>query len=1152
MDFTKSRNNPPETDDDSESESRGGCLGKIVKGGLCLVVLAALLAALAPWIVSLAPMRAFILAQVNAKLAPRSLAVESWSLAWLSGQKIEGFRFADPEKGLSAAVGSLTADRGLLGLLPRGSFNFGSILAANASVALNPPPQPVSKPSPASEPKTKQPFKWPFDDVSGSFALSNATVTVGGEKVLEQVRITGSIESINTPFDVSVQAAMPEKASRGALALTAKLAPVAQLIQPGVKNPGTVSLVLSKAPLAPFSHAAAAFAGPKTPAFSGEVSLNADVELHTLTSGHVKAAVACRDFSLAAPGQKPSAPAAFSLNADLAVTPDMLIRLAGFSVDSPWLKAGASGTINLANPQAPAFNAVKASANLDAAAVLRDFGGLIPRDPKFAMKSGVVTLDAKIDGAGGLIGVDVKARTEKLDLVYDKAPLVFNPQPSLTLQGQVNTAAPLASEISAFTFATPAGSFTGKGGMKGAALSGSLDLARLVETVSPLLPPGTLPGLSGAFSLQGQLTPGGDHLAFSFATDMKGLKIARPGEKQLDVPAFEMMMTSRLPMNAEGKPQIILQEGKTAFRFPKALEVTGAWKSIDPVEKRFDGVSLKTEAQLEPLFALARPFLSEELAAKIETCKGVFLLNLTAASRADKTLAVNLNTALQAAALTTSSWQIREAELFKGSGQITVPLAPAGTVQIARLELTSPAGSVSASGSLPLGADLAKQAQLDLSGSAQTAYFTDRWRIHKPDSKAAVVEGLLTFSAKINQNQYDAVAQSKNLTLAAPGEKPLAVPFETAVKVKPEFKGEAIDKLTLQKLSLNSPFLAADASGSLSDFAGAKILALKGSLTPDFNAISRLPQVAALKDFALTGRNTRSFTFEGPLGHGAEELFALGRANGEITVDSIHLPGIVTGAATCTLALRDGVLAIDGGTAFNGGTFRVAPRVSLTTSPWVVTLPDKMTLLSNVALTQELLNACLAGINPILQGAVTPEGRLDWVVDSFSLPLSKAPLEELNASMKLTFRQFAFTPSGILSQVLEAVKSKVRRVEAGDGSLAVDVVDGTLTSDPFQFKVGGSALTCSGKTHLASGAIAYTLGVPLDEKLVGSKAAKYTAGRIVPLPISGTVSRPRADFTQLQKNMKTLATDVLEDKAQDLINKELGKGLNKLLEKLDR
>lgn len=1154
MDFTKPRNDVTEIDDDSDSGSRGGCFGWIVKSFIFLIVCVLLLVLAAPWALSLAPVRAFALAQVNARLAPRTLAVDSWSLGWFSGQSVEGIRFTDPEQGLVAAIGSLTADRGLLKLIPRGAFNFGAIQASNASVALNPPPKtsPIPAPDSSPAPETKQPFKLPFDDISGSFKLENATVSIGGEKVLEQITVSGAIESMNKPFEVTAQAALPQTAPHAAIAFTAKMAPVAELMAPDVKAPGTLSLVLSKMPLAPFSRAAAAFAGSETPAFDGIVNLNGSVELQTLLSGRVKAALACDNFSLAVPGQKPSAPAAFMLNADLAFTPDRLVKLAAFEAVSPWLKANASGTINLADAKAPAFHSVVAAADLDAAAVLRDFGDWIPRDPKLAVKSGHLTFDAKIDGAEGIIGFDVKARAEKLDMAYAGSPLTFTPQPSLTLQGQFDSATPLASEINAFTLATPAGSFNGKGSMKGAALAGNLDLAKLVETLNPLLPPGTLPDLNGTFSLQGQLTPASDHLSFSFVTDMKDLKLTRPGEAPFAIPAFELMMTSRLPMTADGKPQVVLQEGQAALRVPNTLSMTGGWKSIDPVEKQFDALSVKSEAQLEPLLALVKPFLPEGSAANIETCKGTFILNFTAASKADKTLALSLNTALQGAALSTSSWHIREAELFKGSGQMTLPLAPAGTVRIAKLDLTSPAGTLSASGSLPLGENLLKQAVLDLSGTAQTVYLTDRWRIHKPDSKDAVVEGLLTFSAKINPGQIDAAAQSKNLSVAVPGEKPLAVPFEARVKAKPAFKGEAIDSIAFQQLSLASPFIAAEVAGALTDFDASKTLALKGTLTPDFDAISKLPQVAALNDFALSGRNTTPFTFEGPLGSGVEELLALGRATGQVKVDSIRLPGIVTETATCTLALRDGVLAIDGRTGFNGGSFNVAPRVSLTTSPWVVTFPEGMKLLTDAALTQDLLNACLAGVNPILQGAVTPEGTLDWTIESFSLPLSKNPLEELNANMNLTFKGFAFTPSGILSQVLEAVKSKVRRVAPGDGDLSIEIVDGNLTSAPLKFKVGDSIFTCLGTTHLASGTIAYNLSVPLDEKLLGSKIAKFTDGRIIQLPIGGSVTKPRADIAQFQKSVGNLAVDVLESKGSELLNKEINKGLNRLFEKLDR
>ncbi len=69
--------------------------------------------------------------------------------------------------------------------------------------------------------------------------------------------------------------------------------------------------------------------------------------------------------------------------------------------------------------------------------------------------------------------------------------------------------------------------------------------------------------------------------------------------------------------------------------------------------------------------------------------------------------------------------------------------------------------------------------------------------------------------------------------------------------------------------------------------------------------------------------------------------------------------------------------------------------------------------------------------------------------------------------------------------------------------------------------------------------------VPLDASWLGSDL-KVLAGKTVTLPIGGTVSRPALDGGAIRNLVTEMGTQALQSTADKYIEKQLGKGLDKL------
>jgi len=153
----------------------GRRLGFLLVVFVGLVVVAVVLA---PNILSLGPVRGYVLGQVNQRLPIRVEATD-WSLSWFGAQEVQGLDVREPDGGRAVHVGRLTLHRGLAGLLadwgrlgPVGvddaevwADDLNRALAALAGPAEAPAVPPVPRPPapPTEGPPTAPPVEPPVE-----------------------------------------------------------------------------------------------------------------------------------------------------------------------------------------------------------------------------------------------------------------------------------------------------------------------------------------------------------------------------------------------------------------------------------------------------------------------------------------------------------------------------------------------------------------------------------------------------------------------------------------------------------------------------------------------------------------------------------------------------------------------------------------------------------------------------------------------------------------------------------------------------------------------------------------------------------------------------------------------------------------------------
>ena len=197
-------------------------------------------------------------------------------------------------------------------------------------------------------------------------------------------------------------------------------------------------------------------------------------------------------------------------------------------------------------------------------------------------------------------------------------------------------------------------------------------------------------------------------------------------------------------------------------------------------------------------------------------------------------------------------------------------------------------------------------------------------------------------------------------------------------------------------------------------------------------------------------------------------------------------------------------------------------------------------------LTQEIADSFLGLIHPLFKGtSVIGGGRFHMSMDHFRWPLDPEMKNDASFKGVMKFHDLQLGVSGLLEQLLAAIKVNERVVKIDERFIEIRLEDGKIHSTPMLFRVRGHEVTLSGTVGLDS-SLDYVAQLPVTEELLGSRYQKYyeyLEGTTLNLPIRGTVSQPELNA----KVLGQAVADLVGQAAGNFLQKEAGKLFDKLL-----
>ncbi len=509
--------------------------------------------------------------------------------------------------------------------------------------------------------------------------------------------------------------------------------------------------------------------------------------------------------------------------------------------------------------------------------------------------------------------------------------------------------------------------------------------------------------------------------------------------------------------------------------------------------------------------------------------------------------------------------------------QLTVPTFTFSSSALAaraeNLDVTVAGGNTSARGSLSYRADLQRLSSWQYAAEPPTMQLRGQ---AQGRVTFATSDGLIEF-----QNTAD-VAQAALDQLAAASAPSHGLAAWTTVWSEPQLTTAAAgsyaasrDQLTLTEFHATTPSISVTSRGDLTQVTTAPIVDLSGELKYDLALLANKLRDRLGPELQLQGQESAPFTVKGPL---TTSSLAVGTTlprippsptvtamvppdlTAETTIgwDALSAYGLALGPQHVTARLAQGTLSFSPlKTTLAEGTISLAPRIELNASPMMLVV-DQGTVAEGIQITPEMFQGWFKYIAPILAGAATADGRMSIYLQGAQVPLSQPLSASLAGSLMI---DGARVKPGPMAEQLLAIVTEVATLlqrqapnlgflsegrdwlEISPQQVDFQMSQGRIYHRNLEFKSGEVTLRTQGWVGIDQ-TVGIMAEVPIQDEWIGKqKLLAGMQGQAIRIPIQGTLSRPQLERSAVAQ----LSRQMVESTAQNLLQEELQKGLQKLL-----
>jgi translocation and assembly module TamB len=413
---------------------------------------------------------------------------------------------------------------------------------------------------------------------------------------------------------------------------------------------------------------------------------------------------------------------------------------------------------------------------------------------------------------------------------------------------------------------------------------------------------------------------------------------------------------------------------------------------------------------------------------------------------------------------------------------------------------------------------------------------------------------------------------------------PKAQPVWSEPTMKVEADGDysdSADAVTLTVAKVSRPGLDLDAKGAIAKATTTQDVNFAGTVRYDWAKLSPMIRDLVGTSFTATGSGTRAVAVSGQLTPGGSVAVAtapippptktggpielkapstgatppkapvptgpsaLAAMSGEAALewDSIKAYGFDVGAGELKGKMTRGVVTVSPISAnFGGGKVTVAPTLKLDTAPGEVTLAKGM-IVERAKLTPSATAGALGYALPAIANAAQAEGEISALIDDNRITLGDFTQSNLKGALAIHKATVGVSP--VVAEIAKLLGAKSTTMTlATETIVLVQVASGRVHHQNFAINFAGTPLRTSGSVGFDN-TLDLVVEVPLPKDLPALKnnpvLVKALAGKMVKVPVKGTLAKPELDPKGFEQTIAALARDAAKDIGKEAIENELKK-----------
>ncbi len=1107
-----------------------------------LLVVALIIIALLPAIVSSDRMKPFVIRKVNQQL-PGQLQLESWSVSWFGGVEGQGIVYDNRPDGLLVQVSEIKTEKGLLGLI-MADGELGAVEIIDPAVvfylsdmteARNSQKTPPATPSPESIPSTKEDAFIPV--FYGKLKVTNGSILTasadGNEKVVVKnldliLGAPGPQTPITYHFSTESGDGSGRASGEGTLVLDADDPLNTQKFQSDSK------LSINNWPVEDVFDIIAARAG--FPSAKGR--LNADVSLtgSSAESLHLIGQMAMAQVQLRGGPLGSDAPTVKDILIDLdAVGNNNSLSLKNLTFRSSLANGSATGRFDGEDQRR-----LGGQADVDLAEVFSQFPATLKLREGTKITKGKMALSANIETTRAGTAFDGDARIDRLQGISAGKKISWNKPVTVNTRGEMGREGLQLENLSLRSSFLKA---DGRGDMRNMRVDLSADLKAALAELRKFILIKQWDG-SGKLKLNLNINAKTENLNhatlklniddFVLSRNRRPILVRQTvrADVSTDVQVADARVDSRLlqpTLNiqssvASGTVTAQRVEGTAANSFPNAtdlkLDININLQQLSSLLKNLNILSPRT-------------LLAGQSAVKASgnLKDGLLVLNNTRVDtqkflyRQDKKTIREQRIILTTRGridLNNQSLRLAPVDIKGQAGKVHIP-------ELAIADWTHAQSNMKING----------HADLDLNRLAQG--YGDF--IQLPEKTNISGTGRFDFDADFSnpKKQYlklrGNVAPFKLVSKTLPTVSEKKVTLNVDLTRSPDGRN-----VTINKVDLNSNALSLKATGTLNQVGKNKVLNAKGTMAPDLKLVSDYLKKSGQSQVAFSGKKAAPFTiklvskgdrWEDPLKHldfsGAVHVTAIEAYGLKLTPNDvpIRIAGAAAGAKLESPA--------------NGGQLNFQPTVDMRKEPYILSFNENIDLLKDVQVTQGLIDGLLAAIHPLFKDAVIPDGLLGLNMKHFNWPLSEKERNKATFAGTLQLNGIRLNSTPFMAGLLNMMGISERQLSLADQDIDFEAKNGRIALSPVTLDAEGYQLKMHGSIGFDQ-TLDFIARLPVTKKMVGKDAYRFLQGTTIKVPIRGTTSQPRIDEAAFQ--------EATGDLMQQALRKNLQNGVQNLLKNL--